>query len=229
MSSGSKTARKPNYSMKDNRSIKRLVKKNISATTAAIVSTDNKIAALKRRVKLQSEYRYKDTVLAFNSNNEGTMTLLNGMGSGTGNGLREGTHALMKQVRIKLNLVAADTTNILRVILFIAKAPQGTVPDYQQLLDTTIIPATLAFRLDGQNEQFTVLHDKTYAMVSLSSSGAKQQRINKRINLKTNYGLGSAGTIADITYGALYLYIVSDSGASAHPAINGGVRVRYTS
>lgn len=172
-------------------------------------------------------------------NTTGSITLLCVPVPGTDYTNRIGRKIGIKSVYIRgiVGLSAALTTittgvtaqgQLLRLIIFVDMQPNGAAPALADLLNN----ATANAQLNPNNrDRFRVIKDKqwafgrfqwdttatqTYAMTSGNS--VAQVKCFKRINLQTIFNAGTAGAIADINSGALYMCWVGDQAAGTDTA-----------
>lgn len=120
-------------------------------------------------------------------------------------------------IRGDMFITGSDSTNAIRVILYIPKDA-----NYSMNNESPKLPFNGAVDLD----KFTVLKD---FFVCTSSTGAncKRLRIRKRFSgngVRVQYSGPSGGTF---TKNPIYLYMVSDSLAVGDPTVNGYVRLYY--
>lgn len=188
----------------------------------------NRVNALERKVKQEAEVRYFDQLQIASVSTTGNVVLLNGLTQGDQGFQREGDWVTNKKLKVKGNMVAGDTTQIMRVMIIADWQSNGVAPTIAQILDISIItPPTLAYRNMEYVERFTVLHDEFYSLVTGADTQQRLFSINLNLNIKTNYSLGTAGTIADISRGAIFLILLSDSNAASHPGMNVGSRLKF--
>lgn len=114
-------------------------------------------------------------------------------------------------------LTGADTTNSVRMILYIPK-------------NVTTTLSTLAFNAAPDLDQVTILQDR---LLTFSSNGNNCRRF--KIKKKFDYGRRKGihctytdGTGTNITKNRLRLLLVSDSTVAPHPVLNGFLRIFYT-
>lgn len=109
-----------------------------------------------------------------------------------------------------------------RMIIFVDCQPNGAAPAVTDLL----VEATTSSQLNLNNrDRFKVLCDKQYAFdplyfnnnATFAMASASRQIYNvkkyKKLNIETIFNAGSAGTIADITSGALYMFWLGNQSA----------------
>ena len=81
-------------------------------------------------------------------------------------------------------------------------------------------------------DRFLVLKDKTIPIDSLGGNSSAVVKMFNRINLPTIFNAGTAGTVSDITSGAIYLLAIGESATGAGspttvPFIEFQSRIRY--
>lgn len=181
-------------------------------------------------------------------NTTGSFTLLNAPVPGTGYNNRIGRKIAVRSVYIRGYIaveaaLTSGSTLLLnaqscRMILFIDWQPNGAAPAVTDLL----VSANVADQINPNNrDRFKILADKVYkfdpyivsttATQSCASTNNQIYNIKKykRMRLETIYNAGTAGTVADITTGALYLFFLGSNaaGANADSVAVFSTRVRY--
>nr|WAE42312.1 MAG: capsid protein [Cressdnaviricota sp.] len=149
---------------------------------------------------------------------------------GVADSQRTGDVIFIKSVSIHGNFICADATQMFRTILFRWR-PDNAIdtPSVAKLLqDTSSLPWASAINETSlQAGKINILHDKTYAMVLNTQSGVKQfswKFYGKKLGKKKIAFNSGAVTGMD----QLYMLIISDSLAVAHPAINFNCRTIYS-
>jgi hypothetical protein len=136
---------------------------------------------------------------------------------GTGQNARIGNQYKMTSFRLKGGVFGSDTTNLVRIIIYIPKDPT-------HIMDTSL-QALTPVDLD----RFTVLSDR---LIPVASSGPNCKLYNKvvlfnkgrRTGLNVQFHDSTAGSI---TKNRLMVYMVSDSGAASHPSFKGWWRFYF--
>lgn len=194
----------------------------------AIQTVDRRVSILKSQVKKEQNVGYLET---FNSavsvSNAGiTPILLNGAVRGTDQTTRLGDEFVMKMLHMKFTLLSSDTTNIYRVSVVYDKEPRGASPTLTDIfVQTTVTEPVFAYRNPDYLERFQVLYDKRFYSTTGTSNQLQYNSVNIPLNRKVNAGLGNTGTIADLSYGALWLIAWSDSAGVPHPTLRASTRV----
>lgn len=160
----------------------------------------------------------------------GPTFLLNGLvpdSTATG---RIGRKIVMKSlyVRYSFNMAATSTLGApCRLIVFYDKQANAAAPAVTDVLlaDSFLSPNNLSNR-----DRFVILADEVTEPIGVATgvfttSGV----IYKKLNLETMYNAGTAGTIADITSGSVYI-MACQAGpiATAAPVWNFRSRIRYS-
>lgn len=131
---------------------------------------------------------------------------------------RSGNQIFVTGIHSRLWLSLGDSTNIVRVIMYI---PRNSVSD-------TLGAGTVTIHTAIDVDRFTILMDKTvflnadtpYKMINLGKKFNKGARKGIRVQFD-----GSA--VTDLASNPIKLYFVSDSSASAHPALNGNIKCYF--
>jgi len=114
-----------------------------------------------------------------------------------------------------------------RFIVYYDKQCNGAAPAMTDLLlaNSLYSPKSLA-----NVRRFKILYDQL-GQVELTGNDGSMVTYERyrRMNLRTEFNTGVAGTIADITTGSLYLVIMGSNAAGGNAfATAGSARVRYT-
>lgn len=154
----------------------------------------------------------------------GTVTIINSCSQGTTAVTRVGRMTRVTSIEMRLSYIPAANvvgfTERRRVMIVRDKRSNGSTITGADVLETD----SLASPLDMANiGRFQVLYDKTKWAGTLQSlpdqSGAMEFYFKKNCNYITNYGLGNAGTAADISVGGIWVIIWSNGqAATALPA-----------
>lgn len=174
---------------------------------------------IQRTINSNLETFHKDFEIDTTIHDEGRTPYsiaLNGVATGDSASTRTGNQITVTGIYGKFVLTGSDTTNIVRIILYIPKNPTEEI-------STISITALLDV------DKFTVLSDKLY---NLSTSGpimrtivmAKNFHRGSRKGITTQYHSTGA---SDFSKNPIYLYAVSDSAAINDPTIQGNIRCYY--
>lgn len=162
------------------------------------------------------------------------LTLLNGCAPGTGASDRIGRKIVIKSVSIK-GYIYPDTTatfNNPKLCLVWDRQPSAVAPVFTDIFDQVggISSPFCPINLDN-SRRFRILWSQVFDITggaTVTGSSAKFIDFYKKLNLTTVYNSGSAGTIADIESGALYLVFVgSQAAGTADVTFYGNSRIRF--
>lgn len=214
-----------------------------------IINLEKKV----RRINVGEESKWKDTLhngLALTPAPI-SLSLLNGFVQGVADSNRIANKVQAMSVQFK-GAVLMDPDCLIgaicRIIIFWDHTPNGVAPAFSDVLDTTTVTSASAntvfapYNLDNQ-PRFKILKDKMFTLNGQTeqrvvvATGTTDQLIPAashpvkfKIPLKRmcNYGLGNAGTIADISSGALYgMYLSTIPTGSQPPVLYAGIRFLY--
>lgn len=159
----------------------------------------------------------------------GATFLLNGLTTGALATNRIGRKVTLKSLYIRATVQLATTSvrgaNI-RMVVFYDKQANGTAPAVTDVLadDSFYSPNNLSNR-----DRFVVLCDHVFEPIGTANDYQKSAVVFKKLNLETMFNAGTAGTIADITSGSLYImFAQSGTIGTGNPTASWYSRVRYT-
>ncbi len=134
---------------------------------------------------------------------------------GTADTSRDGDEIIVKNMRYRFTIAAADTTNVVRLILF--WWDQATTPVLADLFSDAAGDVNSV--LDNPNGNARVIMDKTVALSTTGSNNVVFHRFDKfyKRGIKVEYG---SSTATDLRRNELVLAYVSDSGAVTHPTVD---------
>lgn len=172
------------------------------------------------------ERKYKDTAIANTAQTTTpVITLLNGMSQGDTSILRQGDSVKFLKLSIISNVQHNSIGNAsqwLRYMIVYDRQPNGAIFTHANLLDSTTSP--FSFRQLDYKSRFSILYDRVIPVTSGGGNASvlikktinlvrylKKSRKYKIYNNHTDYGLGNAGTIADISTGSYYLFTMADT------------------
>lgn len=169
-----------------------------------------------------------------------TQTLINGMAQGTADAQRIGNAFLMSKIQWNFRLYTNSSHNAqccARVLLVYDKMPKGTAFSMTDLFGASTVYTwyTKNYLNRDINKRFTIISDKVYKLwplntyVPAASSGNQATynmlnmggpcsiTVNRTIQLNklTSAPLGTAGTVADIDTGSLYMIYLADTSNSS--------------
>lgn len=160
---------------------------------------------------------------------------------------RIGSEFINKRIECRFYVASGTTGGVdypcnIRVIMFWDRNPNGVAPplytattgnNIYGLLDNSTIPSLVyAPQSKHQMKRFKILYDETIHMEPTNTSSNTYGFVNRVIkknlrNVKTKQLNTATDTIADITANALWIYFVTDCGASTASA-QIGTRIYFT-
>lgn len=188
------------------------------------------------KADVMPEIKFVETGVSVQPANTGAVLLLNGCTLGT-DALtnRIGRKIQMTSVDYLLNFAAstadlgtagtyAEGTDTLKLSLVYDKQSNGAAPTYADIYQSA---NPFSHRNINYLDRFIVLSEE---LVAISAAGPNGVCTKKYIRMKhdVRFNAGNAGTVADITSGALYLvYGDSNSAGTQQATLLGQVRCRY--
>lgn len=136
-----------------------------------------------------------------------------GVTQGSGNTNRDGHQIRLSGMYMNLMYAAADTTNILRVIVFRYKGRYDVNPITEEVYSILDL------------DDYDIKYDKTH-VVSANGPAIK----NIKIGMKFRYNnliQYDDSTATSVTVNPYYVYFVSDSSVVTHPTITGQIRTYW--
>lgn len=147
---------------------------------------------------------------------------------------RDGNEIFMTTFDLRIQLVGADATNLVRIMIYYDRQFNNTNPTTAGLavpLDTLSINNSIYAQHNiNSRKRLKWIFDRTYSLITNTTDQTdKYQRhisIHKKIKMPTIY-TGNAGSLADILTGGLILAIVSDSSAVTHPTFTYSAKLNF--
>jgi len=183
----------------------------------------------------QAELKFKDTTTSVTMgiasgafSTPGATTLLNGLAPDSTASGRIGRRINMKSLYIRgtAQLAAASTVGgPVRMIVIYDKQSNATAPAVTDILvaDSFIAPNNISNR-----DRFVTLVDQVVGPISTAGNQQVAFTCYKKLSHAVQYNAGVAGTIGDITSGAIYiLFAQGGSIATAAPVAGFYARIRY--
>lgn len=174
---------------------------------------------------INTEFKSRDTAVANTVSTSGTVISINSTAEGNGIENRSGEVARMKSVQWKLEITKSTSNSkwdFVRCMLVLDKQPNEALASVTDIIETA---DEVAFRSLSHRKRFVILHDKMFVLDDKSCQAIYDEYYRK-IDLRTIYDAGNAGTIADITSNALLLVIIGEE-ATNFSTVGGNVRVRF--
>lgn len=197
-------------------------------------SLGQKLAKLERQVKLNAEeWKYIDNGTSGTATT-GTFVLMNGCAPGDGASNRDGRQITIQSIQVKIRIecdaagAGANAGTTGRCLVFIDKQANAAVPAIGDLLDLSTAGFADAFRNLNNRKRFKILMDRRYPVSIFGPGEIADEFYMKRNGLcETVFNAGTAGTIADITSGSVYIVYGSDTVVTPPTMVVNG-RVRFT-
>ena len=167
-------------------------------------------------IRQTSEVKYGDIYSTQGESSAGTVSLLSGVTQRDTDSNREGDQLRITSVQIRGNVVVADATNIVRIVLLQWKSSIAAGPAVTDVLPNGTGPSVYAPYAHDNRDNMRILWDSglicvdTYNPIKEFSCMVTKGFLNDR---KIQYVAGSATT----GYPHLFLCVVSDSTAVTHP------------
>lgn len=187
-------------------------------------------ALVKQALDSEIELKKHDTTVDITASDTGTVVDLSNMIQDVGVGERVGQKVKPKSLDVRLSMIHADSTQVIRLILF--QWHQDTsvfTPGASVLLDPVALAAgsfgaTTAPYNDTNRGLFRIISDRTFTSVTAADTAVVHWKRKFSPELRhIEYNDSSLeGTEK------LWLLAVSDSTAIAHPAVFGHIRLNYT-
>lgn len=189
--------------------------------TGKLTRKVNKIAR-----QMKAEIRHVDSGLLSATLSTGAqITHLTHIDQGPDSDERLGNKVHLLKIAIRGLFYGGDAVgNVVRVVVFYDRQSNGLLPADANLFLPTLTP--LAPRLWGQQQQYWFIYDKTFALNT--SQGPRVWKMKKRINKDQIYGTSTSGSYTNVSKGAVWIYLISDSSAVTHPSFQLCSRVTFT-
>jgi len=159
----------------------------------------------------------------------GTSQLLNGLvpdSTATG---RIGRRVMIKSLYVRVTTRLAPTSvggSPIRMIVVYDKQSNATAPAVTDVFTTDNFNSMNNI---SNRDRFVTLVDQIVPTISTSSDPVQHLEVYKKLNLPVQFNAGTAGTIGDITSGAIYMTFVQEGYITvASPTVAYYARVRYT-
>lgn len=165
----------------------------------------------------RGELKYVDVISQSTFAEAGNVLLLNGLVPGTGASQRVGKKVLIKTIQLRGaigagNVGATPFRGFCRVMWIYDKQSNAAAPTVANILEN--VTGSSYMNMDNR-DRFVVLADKQYAIDQSGGNESAQIKMYKKCNLTTIFNAGTAGTIADITSGSIYLLWICENANAA--------------
>lgn len=164
----------------------------------------------------------------------GTVTLLNGVATGTDFTDRIGRKIMMKSIYIQGFCYPVDTTTadtLARLIVVYDTQPNGAAPTIANVLKTA--NSISQTNLDNR-DRFRIIYDKRFAIPTINNTATqtysyganKVVKLYRKCNLETQFN-NTGATITAITTGSLYMITIGNQTANAGGKFALSTRIRF--
>lgn len=184
--------------------------------------------AVKRLIAGNIELKAIDTGVLQSPTAAGVIQHITPPAQGLGVSNRVADQITLKRLLFKLNVIGADATNVLRMIIFRTSQDNtvvANIPTPLSVLQTLSVMSMYNFTADRDNE-IKILYDRT---IAVSAGGTYDVALHGNLYGKR---LGKKRLIFDaaVTTGTDQIYVlwISDSVAGPHPNVAGTFRLEYT-
>jgi len=183
----------------------------------------------------QTEVDYVDTTISGDADTTGFITHINVIPSGTSVNQRVGKKVALKSVQVRTMVFnkTTATSNVATILLVYDRHPAGALPAITDIIKTPVYPQAL--NNDNNSERFKILSryvTTLFGTVAVPIGEGAIELYEKYVKLNTTrdciFTTGTAGTIAEVTKGALYLVAYGNTApGTAAVTVSGFTRVRY--
>lgn len=198
-------------------------------TASSVASTAAKLASLATTVyKLKSlintEFKTVDTVASSVITTTPIIAIINALATGDDFDDRDGRVVRFKSIDVRLEMTMNTTpiNDMIRVMVVIDKQANETT---LLILDLLTLADMRSHKNLDQRKRFVILKDEVIEF-SVGKGTNKLFHWYKKLDMKTIYDSGNAGTIADITTNAMYLILFGTEAANG-VLVSRSVRMRY--
>jgi len=168
------------------------------------------------------ETKYYDVTQTDSPSTTATITQINSVAQGDGADDRSGNVIFANSVMIRGHVDVADTTNYVRVLLFVDGNSNGTAPTASNILQVASDPKSPINIVN--RHRFRVLRDMYFAVSTYGPGSLDFKEFVKLGRLRMDFN----DTDTTARMNGLYVMTMSDSGAASHPAVKWYSRLRFT-
>ncbi|AXH74390.1 MAG: capsid protein [Cressdnaviricota sp.] len=193
------------------------------------------VGLIKKVINSQHEKHVHTVSVNGTFSSTGTVQDLSAIAVGDAVNNREGDRITLKSIIFRFGLIAADTTNFVRVMLVQwLQNDAATAPTIAGIYNSTFTAqpyATFApFNKSAAGYQWVPLYDKTFALSLNGNACSKHiakitpRHFKKKAKAMIQYNAGATTGV-----GKIYVILISDSGVAADPTITGVMQIRFLS
>lgn len=181
-----------------------------------------------KKLAKNTELRFLDTNQTASAiDTTGFFSSLTLVGQGDHDDQRQGDKLTPKNLKINMNFVCGDSTNIVRCLILRWKQLNSAVApiqaDVMELTGAAGALAPISHYNHDKRSAYQVLHDKT---IYLNGVDKPQVKHNVYLNLKKYPKIKYLATTTN-GYDHIYIGFISDSGAATHPSVNFTARFNF--
>lgn len=164
----------------------------------------------------KGEFKSIDYSNALAVNTGTTIALLNGCARGDDIGERDGRETMMKSIQLSGYIAPTVGTGVdqqARILLVYDRQTNGVALGSADVLENADVRG---FRKLENRKRFKILMDKKFALSASGEANSNQVfEFYRRLRHPVTYNSGSAGTVADIATGSLYIVVIGTEVAGA--------------
>ena len=179
-------------------------------------------AYVNRVVKRSVETKYYDVTQSDSPSTTPTITQINTVSQGDGADNRDGNVIFGTSLMLRGNVAVADTTNIVRVIVFVDKNSNGSAPTASNILQVSTDPKSPINIVN--RHRFHVLRDMQFSLSTYGPGALNFKEYVKLGRLRMDFN----GSDTTARMNGLYILTMSDSGSVSHPPCKWYSRLRFT-
>lgn len=179
--------------------------------------------------KILEKKQFNINVSTYTFSSTPTVVVLYSPTPGSASTQRLGLNTSMNSFYLNAHIVKAEaaTTTSCRLMVIWDRNPSGATPAANSILDTSVIPAALVAPVNlAFSNRFKILIDERFVITADNGAVYVQRYLNLNHDMYTTKFKGSAGTVADIESGGLFIMTMSDEGTNT-PVSQVSTRVRF--
>jgi len=183
-------------------------------------------ASVKRLIKNNEEMKYFRAGLNTTTSNVAVLSSLSNIAQGVNDDQRIGNVVQPIEMKVRLDLIIADSTNIIRFVIFRWKDADTTAPVAGDIFSNGLSGGvdTSSFYNDETKDKYRILYDRTFVGSNTADSIRQFTQFKLRLGTKIRY-TSNAVTTGTNKY---YQLNMSDSAAVTHPTLIWNTETRYS-
>jgi hypothetical protein len=179
------------------------------------------------RKMFNTELKYMDTTASATVGTTGTNTLINGLVQGTTSTTREGDTVKISRIQVNFTCSINPSSTVgyvdFRYFLVRDLQPNGVGFTNAQYLNS---PNNVLSCINmPYSKRFITMDDQIFTLDANGPQAYTYRKVYER-ELHVEYGLGNAGTVADIAKESIYLIVLSNDNTN-QPAYSFFVRIQF--